>query len=101
MTQANANNTTARPGIVAGQIMFYQRDPGAHGPLEIREVQRSGKVVAFSRYKEMELEYMPRDLCTAEAIAAQVEYLTSAPADTLFREQKISARLGCLVAASR
>lgn len=80
----------------AGDFAFYHEDPDAYGPLAIQAI--ASKVTAYSKYKELELDFDRADLSTADQLA---EELISALAieDAELRQLKVSARAKALAAA--
>jgi hypothetical protein len=86
-----------KPNFIKVQPLFYRQDPANYGPLKV--ITYGQRVNAFSTYKEMELEFDVADLCTAGAIADDIENMVTVGGDAV--REKISARLSCLVAAAR
>lgn len=82
--------------LAVGDFAFYNEDPDAYGPLAIQAI--ASKVTAYSKYKELELDFDQADLSTADQLA---EELISALAieDTALRQLKVSARAKALAAA--
>ena len=96
-TLAEAYGAHSQAGDLAvGDFAFYHEDPDAYGPLAIQAI--ASKVTAYSKYKEMELDFDQADLSTADQLA---EELISALAieDAELRQLKVSARAKALAAA--
>lgn len=82
--------------LAVGDFAFYHEDPDAYGPLAIQAI--ASKITAYSKYKELELDFDQADLSTADQLA---EALISALAieDAELRQLKVSARAKALAAA--
>ncbi|WP_267401330.1 hypothetical protein [Pseudomonas sp. GM_Psu_2] len=82
--------------LAVGDFAFYHEDPDAYGPLAIQAI--ASKVTAYSKYKELELDFDQADLSTADQLA---EELISALAieDAELRHLRVSARAKALAAA--
>lgn len=82
--------------LAVGDFAFYHEDPDAYGPLAIHAI--ASKVTAYSKYKELELDFDQADLSTADQLA---EELISALAieDAELRQLKVSARAKALASA--
>ena len=96
-TLAEAYGAHSQAGDLAvGDFAFYHEDPDAYGPLAIQAI--ASKVTAYSKYKELELDFDQADLSTADQLA---EELISALAieDGELRQLKVSARAKALAAA--
>ena len=96
-TLAEAYGAHSQAGdLAAGDFAFYREDPDAYGPLSIQAV--ASKVTAYSKYKELELDFDQADLSTADQLA---DGLVSALAleDAELRQLKVSARARALAAA--
>ncbi|NMZ66831.1 hypothetical protein HBN99_21125 [Pseudomonas oryzihabitans] len=96
-TLAEAYGAHSQAGDLAvGDFAFYHEDPDAYGPLAIQAI--ASKVTAYSKYKELELDFDQADLSTADQLA---EELISALAieDAELRQLKVSARAKALAAA--
>lgn len=103
-SKSNSTNRTDTRGahtfkIEPGKVAFYQPDPGVMGPLLI--ISSVGNtVIAYSCFKEMELEFGAADLCGAIQVARELKELSLAGEESvLFRNEKIQGRLDCLVHA--
>jgi hypothetical protein len=96
-TLAEAYGAHSQAGdLGVGDFAFYREDPDAYGPLAIQAV--ASKITAYSKYKEVELDFDQADLCTADQLA---EELIGALAneDAKLRQLKVSARARALAAA--
>ncbi len=96
-TLAEAYGAQSQAGDLAvGDFAFYHEDPDAYGPLGIQAI--ASKITAYSKYKELELDFDQADLSTADQVA---EELISALAieDAELRQLKVSARAKALAAA--
>lgn len=96
-TLAEAYAAHSQAGNLAvGDFAFYHEDPDAYGPLAIQAI--ASKVTAYSKYKELELDFDQADLSTADQLADE---LISALAieDAELRQLKVSARAKALAAA--
>lgn len=96
-TLAEAYGAHSQAGDLAvGDFAFYHEDPDAYGPLVIQAI--ASKVTAYSKYKELELDFDQADLSTADQLA---EELISALAieDAERRQLTVSARAKALAAA--
>ncbi|MDK8264762.1 hypothetical protein QP835_10795 [Pseudomonas oryzihabitans] len=96
-TLADAYGAHSQAGDLAvGDFAFYREDPDAYGPLSIQAV--ASKVTAYSKYKELELDFDQADLSTADQLA---DGLVSALAleDAELRQLKVSACARALAAA--
>lgn len=103
----NAISTSAcTTELVEGKTVFYRPDPGNYGPLRVITVEGTltecdlrHRVIAHSAFKEMDLRFMSQDLCSAGELTDELQRLSTSPATTLYRAEKIAARLSCLAAA--
>lgn len=96
-TLAEAYGAHSQAGDLAvGDFAFYREDPDAYGPLSIQAV--ASKITAYSKYRELELDFDQADLSTADQLADE---LVSALAleDAELRQLKVSARARALAAA--
>ncbi|EHK68774.1 MULTISPECIES: hypothetical protein [Pseudomonas] len=96
-TLAEAYGAHSQAGDLAvGDFAFYHEDPDAYGPLAIQAV--ASKVSAYSKYKELELDFDQADLSTADQLA---EGLICALAieNAELRQLKVSAHATALAAA--
>lgn len=96
-TLAEAYGAHSQAGDLAvGDFAFYREDPDAYGPLSIQAV--ASKIKAYSKYRELELDFDQADLSTADQLADE---LVSALAleDAELRQLKVSARARALAAA--
>lgn len=96
-TLAEAYGAHSQAGDLAvGDFAFYREDPEAYGPLSIQAV--ASQITAYSKYKELELDFDQADLNTADQLA---EELIGALAheDAELRHLKVSARARALAAA--
>jgi len=96
-TLAEAYGAHSQAGDLAvGDFAFYREDPGGYGPLSIQAV--ASKVTAYSKYKELELDFDLADLSTADQLAEElIGALTLEDAE--LRQLKVSARARALAAA--
>ncbi|WP_158890424.1 MULTISPECIES: hypothetical protein [unclassified Pseudomonas] len=96
-TLAEAYGAHSQAGDLAvGDFAFYREDLDAYGPLSIQAV--ASKITAYSKYRELELDFDQADLSTADKLADE---LVSALAleDAELRQLKVSARARALAAA--
>jgi len=96
-TLAEAYGAHSQAGDLAvGDFAFYHEDPDAYGPLAIQAI--ASKVTAYSKYKELELDFDQADLSTADQLA---EGLICALAieNAELRQLKVSAHATALAAA--
>lgn len=96
-TLAEAYGAHSQAGDLAvGDFAFYREDPDAYGPLSIQAV--ASKVTAYSKYKELELDFDQADLSTAVQLAEElISALTIEDAE--LRQLKVSACAKALAAA--
>ena len=96
-TLADAYGAHSQAGDLAvGDFAFYHEDPDAYGPLAIQAI--ASKITAYSRYKELELDFDQVDLSTADQLAEElIGALTIEEAE--LRHLKVSARAKALAAA--
>lgn len=96
-TLAEAYGAHSQAGDLAvGDFAFYHEDPDVYGPLAIQAI--ASKVTAYSKYKELELDFDQADLSTADQLAEEViSALTIENAE--LRHLKVSARAKALAAA--
>ncbi|NRH44483.1 MULTISPECIES: hypothetical protein [Pseudomonas] len=96
-TLAEAYGAHSQAGDLAvGDFAFYREDPDAYGPLSIQAV--ASKVTAYSKYKELELDFDQTDLSTADQLAEElIGALTIEEAER--RQLKVSARAKALAAS--
>jgi hypothetical protein len=79
-----------------GDFAFYHEDPDTYGPLSIQAV--ASKVTAYSKYKELELDFDQADLSTADQLAEELIGALTLE-DAALRQLKVSARARALAAA--
>lgn len=96
-TLAEAYGAHSQGGDLAvGDFAFYREDPDAYGPLAIQAV--ASKITAYSKYKELDLDFDQADLSTADQVAEElIGALTIEDAE--LRHMKVSARAKALAAA--
>ena len=96
-TLAEAYGAHSQGGDLAvGDFAFYHEDPDAYGPLAIQAI--ASKITAYSKYKELELDFDQADLSTADHLAEElIGALTIEQAE--LRQLKVSARAKALAAA--
>lgn len=96
-TLAEAFGAHSQAGDLAvGDFAFYHKDPDAYGPLAIQAI--ASKVTAYSKYKELELDFDQAVLSTADQLAEElIGALTIEEAER--RQLKVSARAKALAAA--
>ncbi|RED00404.1 hypothetical protein [Ectopseudomonas oleovorans] len=96
-TLAEAYGAHSQAGDLAvGDFAFYHEDADVYGPLAIQAI--ASKVTAYSKYKELELDFDQADLSTADQLAEElISALTIEDAE--LRHLKVSARAKALAAA--
>ncbi|WP_144949253.1 hypothetical protein [Pseudomonas oryzihabitans] len=96
-TLAEAYGAHSQAGDLAvGDFAFYREDPDAYGPLSIQAV--ASKITAYSKHRELELDFDQADLSTADQLAEElIDALTIEDAE--LRQLKVSACAKALAAA--
>ncbi|KKN96137.1 hypothetical protein LCGC14_0170660 [marine sediment metagenome] len=80
--------------IKEGDVVFYQPDPGRHGPIKV--IKAGQRVVGYATAQDMELEFCSRDLITAERMAAGIASLIKESTDRLYWEEQVVSRITAL-----